>query len=82
MTQSDSASMKKILPAFIICFLFGYLGIHRFYAGRTRSGIGMLVLSISIIGLLVTSVWSFVDLILLACGEFKDGSGLLLKDWT
>jgi len=49
--------------AALIAFLIGPLGIHRFYLGRTGSGIAMIVLSCTIIGLLVTVPWAFIDMI-------------------
>jgi TM2 domain-containing membrane protein YozV len=49
--------------AALIAFFIGPLGIHRFYLGRTGSGIAMVVLSCTLVGLLVTIPWAFVDMI-------------------
>lgn len=49
--------------AAILAFLFGTLGIHRFYLGRTGSGIVMLVLTCTIVGLAVTGIWALIDTI-------------------
>ena len=49
--------------AAVIAFFFGPLGIHRFYLGRTASGIAMLVLSFTVVGLLVSVPWAFIDMI-------------------
>ncbi|MDE0880239.1 MAG: TM2 domain-containing protein, partial [Sphingomonas bacterium] len=43
---------NKIVAA-VLAFLLGTLGVHRFYLGRTGSGIAMLVLTCTVIGLLV-----------------------------
>lgn len=49
--------------AAVLAFLVGPLGIHRFYLGRTGTGILMLVLSCTIVGLLFSVPWAFVDMI-------------------
>jgi TM2 domain-containing membrane protein YozV len=54
---------RNKLIAALLAFLLGPLGIHRFYTGRTGSGIVMLVLSITVIGLFVTVPWGFIDMI-------------------
>jgi TM2 domain-containing membrane protein YozV len=46
-----------------LAFVIGTLGIHRFYLGRTGSGIVMLVLSITVIGLVVSAPWALIDMI-------------------
>lgn len=51
---------NKIVAA-VLAFFLGTLGIHRFYLGRTGSGIVMLVLSLTVIGLIVTAPWALID---------------------
>ena len=57
----DNDRNKYVAAA--IAFLVGPLGIHRFYLGRVGSGVAMLILSCTIIGLLVSVPWAFVDTI-------------------
>lgn len=49
--------------AALLAFLLGPLAIHRFYLGRTASAIVMLVLSFTLVGLLVSVPWAFIDMI-------------------
>ena len=70
------SSEKKILPAFLICSFLGILGIHRFYVGKTGSGIAQL-LTLGGLG-----VWVFIDWIMIMCGSFKDSDGKPLTEWT
>jgi len=51
--------------AYILWFFFWPFGGHRFYLGRSGSAIAMLILSITVVGLLVTSIWALVDLFLI-----------------
>jgi hypothetical protein len=69
-------SEKKRLPAFLLCLFLGPLGIHRFYAGKTGTGILWLFTG----GLL--SVGVLIDLILILTGSFKDKEKKPIKDWT
>ena len=54
---------RNKLVAALLAFFLGTLGVHRFYLGRTGSGILMLVLSITVIGLLVSAPWALIDMI-------------------
>jgi TM2 domain-containing membrane protein YozV len=66
---------RSKLVAAVLAFLVGPLGIHRFYLGRVGSGIAMLLLSFTVIGLLVTVPWALIDTIrylVMPGGDFED----------
>jgi TM2 domain-containing membrane protein YozV len=58
----DRSDRNKYVAA-IIAFFVGPLGIHRFYLGRTGSGIAMLVLSCTLVGLIISAPWAFIDMV-------------------
>lgn len=64
--------MKSKGVAFILCLLFGWLGIHRFYAGKWFTGL----LQMFTCGGFV--VWWAIDLLIIMCGGFKDASGVII----
>lgn len=78
----EGTSDRRILPAFLLAFFLGALGVHRFYVGKTGSGIAMLVITLTFVGLIVTGIWATVDWILIVCGVFRDGEGRTLTRWT
>lgn len=69
-------SEKKLLPAFLLCFFFGTLGIHRFYVGKIGTGILWLVT------LGFAGIGELVDLIMMLIGKFTDKDGKVLKVWS
>jgi TM2 domain-containing membrane protein YozV len=70
------ASEKKRLVAFLLCFFVGTLGIHRFYVGKTGSGVAM-ILTLGGLGL-----WTIIDCIMILCGSFKDSDGNAVSVWS
>jgi TM2 domain-containing membrane protein YozV len=60
--REPTTNKSKIVAA-LLAFFLGVLGVHRFYLGRTGSGIVMLVLTITVIGTLITMPWSWIDTI-------------------
>jgi TM2 domain-containing membrane protein YozV len=68
-------SGKSNLLLLILCLLLGWLGIHRFYAGRMLTGLLMLLLLLSGYGAMILIPWWIVDLILIVSGRFYDRHG-------
>ncbi len=69
-------SDKRILPAFLLCFFLGYLGVHRFYVGKVGTGVLML-LTLGGFG-----IWALIDFIMILCGAFTDKNGNKITQWT
>jgi len=71
-----NSSDKKILPAFILCWFFGFLGVHRFYTGKVGTGIAM-IFTFGGLG-----IWVLIDLINIVMGNFTDAEGNAISEWT
>jgi len=69
----ETKSPKGFVPALLLCFFLGFLGVHRFYVGKVGTGILML-LTFGGLG-----IWSLIDFIMIAIGSFKDKEGLPIK---
>ena len=65
-------SNKLRLVAFLLSFFFGGIGVHRFYVGKTGSGITMLFCTLSIILIPISAIWGFIDMVMILCGVFED----------
>lgn len=69
------ANKKSAGVAYLLWFFVGLLGAHRFYLGRTGSGIGLAVLTVlsalltvvvvGAFGLLAAAVWVLIDAFLI-----------------
>jgi len=51
--------------AFILCWFFGLLGVHRFYLGHTGIGIAQLLTAGG------CGIWALIDLIRIATGDLR-----------
>lgn len=66
-------STKGMVPAALLCFFLGGLGIHRFYVGKIGTGI-LMILTLGGLG-----IWTIIDFVMIIVGSFKDKQGLPLR---
>ena len=64
--SSPSASDSQWVVTLLLAFLLGVIGAHRFYVGKTGTGILML-LTFGGLG-----IWLLIDLILIITGQFTN----------
>lgn len=69
----EATANNRWLIALLLCFFLGFLGIHRFYVGKTGTGIAMLLTLGGI------SIWWLIDLIMILLNRFTDSEGKPLK---
>lgn len=70
------ASERSRSVALVLGILGGVFGLHRFYAGRPRSG-ALMALTVGGMGF-----WWLYDMVMLVAGEFEDGDGLRIRNWN
>ena len=72
-TSERLTSPKSKTVALVLCIFLGYLGIHRYYVGKVKSGIlWTLTVGLCCFG------W-IADIILLISGGFYDADGKVLR---
>jgi TM2 domain-containing membrane protein YozV len=59
------ANKKQNLVAYLLWFFVGYFGGHNFYLGRKGVAIAQLILTLTIIGIVITFFWHIVDTFLI-----------------
>lgn len=65
-------SQKSAVTTLLLCLFLGSLGVHRFYVGKIKTGLLMLITGGGL------GIWTLVDLITIACCRFKDKDGYTL----
>lgn len=69
-----NGSSKDWLVTLLLCFFVGYLGIHRFYVGKTGTGIAQLLTCGG------CGIWALIDFITIIMGNFTDAEGKFIKN--
>ncbi len=90
--MAEISPKSRLATVLLTCFL-GIFGTHRFYIGKIRTAIVMLILSIlylvtvrfwgmiMVIPLAMVGLWAFIDFIFAVSGIMKDKEGKLIKKW-
>jgi len=73
--DNSETSSKKRTVALVLCFFLGVIGIHRFYVGKTGTGIAQ-ILTLGGLG-----IWTLIDLIMILVGSFTDADGKKVATW-
>ncbi|HLC15752.1 MAG TPA: TM2 domain-containing protein [Thermodesulfovibrionia bacterium] len=71
----EDISPKKRSLALLLCMLFGWLGLHRFYVDKHSTAL-LMMLTLGGFGL-----WYFIDFVWIIAGTFEDKDGKVLHDW-
>jgi TM2 domain-containing membrane protein YozV len=71
----DTVSTRSRLIALLLCLFLGCFGAHRFYIGKTGTGVLML-LTLGGLG-----IWMLIDLILIAAGSLRDAEDRRVYNW-
>ena len=58
-----------MVPAALLCFFLGGLGVHRFYVGKIGTGI-LMIFTLGGLG-----IWLIIDFVMILTGSFKDKKG-------
>lgn len=66
-------SEKSWMVAFLLCFFLGVYGIHRFYLGKTGTGIAMLLTGGG------CGIWTLVDFFTMLFGTVTDKDGKVVS---
>jgi TM2 domain-containing membrane protein YozV len=70
------ANKKTAVVAYLLWFFLGLFGAHNFYLKRTGVAVAQLILTLTVIGMLITIVWVFVDAFLIP-GWVRNQNNLL-----
>lgn len=75
MKKEKKISNKSRTTTFLLAFLLGVFGAHRFYVGKHWTAI------LQMLTFGGFAIWLTIDIILILVGNFKDKRGYKVKDW-
>ena len=73
------ANRKSAVIAYILWFFLGLFGAHNFYLGRKGVGIAQVLLTITLVGSVITVFWVLVDAFLIPGWVRRENNLLLMQ---
>ena len=73
MEEIKKTSRHSFIVTLLLCIFLGWLGVHRFYAGRMITGLFMFC-TLGFFG-----IGTLFDFFIIIAGLFRDGDGLRIK---
>lgn len=70
------ANKKEALIAYLLWFFLGLFGAHNFYLKRTGVAVAQLILTLTVVGMVITVFWVLVDAFLIP-GWVRNQNNLL-----
>jgi TM2 domain-containing membrane protein YozV len=70
------ANKKTALVAYLLWFFLGLFGAHNFYLKRTGVAVAQLILTLTVVGMVVSLIWVIVDAFLIP-GWVRNQNNLL-----
>ncbi|HYT04742.1 MAG TPA: NINE protein [Gemmatimonadales bacterium] len=74
-SASSNVSERSRGVALALAVLGGVFGLHRFYTGRVQSGV---IMCLTLGGM---GMWYLYDVVVIAAGDFEDGTGRRVVRW-
>ncbi|MEL7199040.1 MAG: TM2 domain-containing protein [Pseudomonadota bacterium] len=59
------ANSKSVIVAYLLWLFFGLFNVHRFYAGKTKSGVVRLIMALTVVLLPIVALLWIIDLFLI-----------------
>jgi TM2 domain-containing membrane protein YozV len=75
--RTDNLIADRI-TAMVLCAFLGIFGAHKFYTGQKRQGIAFIVLDLTIIGIIVSAIWAFINLFLMTIDKRNSKNELIV----
>ncbi len=66
---------KSYVVALALGLILGCFGVHRFYVGKWKTGLAMLICTLTGCLSIVSVVWYFIDMFALCTNKFTDVDG-------
>ncbi len=73
--STATSEEKSWMVTLLLALFLGGFGAHRFYTGHTGSAITQMLLCFTVIGLIISVPWIWIDIFAILTGSFKTSDG-------